>query len=753
MAAYSYQLLEALKEHFDSRSLSFSVCALEDEETDNLLYPDDVRYKLNTSDEEACRRIAQLINHDRSIQAVCIQHRFGLWGGGLWGENIKLFLETLDKPVAIAFHNVLPEPDEALQALVSSMSERAELLTVQAPYYAAQLVEHYGVAEKKVKIIPPGAPVVPPFSKEALKSKYKLEGMLVLTSFGFLRRSKGIEFVLEAVDQLWQEHPELVYLILGKTHPTAARFEGERYRIQLKDLIFKKGLQKHVRFINRHLSQQELQEFMCLSDVYLHGSKTNLSSLVLANSCTTPTISALSPITEDLLPKHGLMADFQDPQSIAKAVREALTATHMFQEWEQREDLVSHPYLWPNVALAYQEVFATLVPMHVRYKLPDLKPDHLYRLTTSVGLLTIDKQTNPLSVQSYRLEDNAKALIAALLWYRCDGTHELLLLMLMRRYLTAIRKCQQADGTFLSQLDEQGDYMPEREKRFSEDSSMQAMWALSKLIKRNEELPNDMPALAQRLFLKGMPQMAHVSSLRGIAFAIKALYQYQEAVGKEAAAPLIATLAGRLQTAYAAIATKDFPWFEPELGLGSSLLSEAMLLAWQATGQVAFKTIAHRSFRFLLSRMFIESAPAAEAQELPFMSEERFAFSNRPLEVCYTVMSLNLFYQQTGDQLYVDKMFAAFSWFIGNNELHQTLYNPATGGCYEGIKNGRICQHQGAEPLVAYLLSRLTLERYTLQAFIQKQTAPERKSGALHGVETMPDRPSMASGQVKVLAN
>lgn len=756
LASYSYHLLQALKEHFDSRSLSVQVCALDEEGAEKRLYPDDVRYTLQTSDANACQQMARLINGDKEVRAVCIQHRFGLWGGDRWGENIIHFLKELEKPLAVVMHNVLPEPEQAMLQVVNAISGRARLLITQTKYHADLLKKYYNVPESQIRIIAPGAPVVPPFTKEVLRKKYKLEGKLVLTSFGLLRRSKGIEHVLEALDSIRQHYPEVVYLILGQTHPAAARHEGERYRIQLKDFIFRRGLQKHIRFVNRQLEQQELQEYICLSDVYLHSSKASLNSLMLALSCGVQVVAEAAPVTEELLHNRAPITNLRDSTAIAEAVL-LVVRQHDAQQKTAMAGVAedNHPCTWPNIALAYQEVFTDLVPMHVHYKLPALKADHLYRLTTSVGLLNVDQQSNPLAEQGYFLKDNAQALVAALLWYRFEPAHELLLLMLMRRFLNVIRKCQQPDGTFVDKLDDQGDCLPGAAKRNSEECGMQALWALSGVISAHEQLPADMTALAQRLFAKALPNVAELSAPGALIFAIKALTQYNELHYNQAIVRIITQLADKLQQAFSASLTKEENKFTQINQENSSLLlPEALMLAWQVSGQATYKKAANKALYLLLRQLFVAAeAPTRDAVDLPFLSEERYSCGGSPQTICYTIMALNLFYQQTGDHIYLDKMFSAFSWFMGNNEVNQTLYNPATGGCYDGLKNEKVSRHQGGQSLVSYLLSRLMLEKHVLQLRSRPQVTPEPKVSGLAGVGVMPDRPSIASGQVKVLAN
>ncbi|WP_224996754.1 glycosyltransferase [Cesiribacter sp. SM1] len=757
VASYSYHLIQALKEHFDSRSLAVEVCALEGEEEAYRQYSDDVRYVLNTSDRAACREMAHIINGDPSIQAVCIQHRFGLWGGNHWGDNILDFLEVIDKPLAVVLHNVLPEPDAELRHVVKEISKHADLLITPTKHHASLLGEHYQVPDEQIRVVLPGAPVVSPYNKESLKEKHQLSGKLVLASSGLLRRSKGIEHVLNALEIIRETYPDVVYLILGETHPTAYRYEGDRYRIQLKDLIFRKKLQKHVRFVNRFLSQEELLEYMCMSDVYIHNSRNNLSSLAMALSSGNTVLAEDTPAVAELLQinaSNGTMINLKCPEAIAATVTNLLEEPKPETGGKLPVVSAGHPLLWPNTALAYQKIFGELVPLHTHYKLPELKPDHLYRLTTSIGLLHIDLHDHLLAQQGYLLKDNAKALVATLLWYRYDAENELLLLMLMRRFLNVIRKCQQPDGSFINQLDDGGDYVPEHNRQLTEESSMQAMWALATLIERQEELPADLTSLAQRLFNRALPHVTWVSALKASAYAIKALYLYNKVHKSASIISLLSAKANCLQTFFDTNAGADHAWFEKELGTENGLLPEAMLMTWMATGEQVYKNTAYRSFRFLVERLFSKvPANAAQDMALKVINEEQFTFNSEPLEVSQTILMLNLFYQQTGEQQYLEKMYAAFSWFMGNNCLRHALYNPANGGCYDGLKHGKPSSHQGAESQVSYLLSRLTLEKYTMQLPARPKEVQETAIANVRGVPVAPDRPSMPSGQVKVIAN
>jgi glycosyltransferase involved in cell wall biosynthesis len=752
LASYTYNLLQAFGEHFDPGTLSVEVGALEEAGAEKRLYGEEVRYTLQTADAQACRNLAYSINQDHSIRAVCIQHRFGLWGGSRWGDNILLFLDALEKPLAVMLHNVLPEPEAALSQLVQTIARRADVLLTHCRYHKELLLQYYSVAADKLRVIAPGVAVLPPADKERLKEKYNLRGRLVLTSIGSLRRSKGIEQVLEALDEIRKEHPSVIYLILGPTHPAAARHEGERYRFQVKDFIFRKGLQKHVAFLNRNLKEEEFQEYLSLTDVYLHLSKNNAPGLLQAMSLGCPVIATPSPITREFIPREaGVVVEAVGDGQLATLAKTFLSNENLRQSKSKAARAATRQYYWPNVAIAYQDIFAELTPLHTKFRLPCINASYLHRYTSSFGLQHLPAQEDETTKATYLLEGNARALLAALqLQLHHPGNAHL---KLMHQYLNMIKRCQQPDGSFLNGLQEgPGNGLAPAQQTAPEEAAMQTLWALGALLKHQQQLPADIPKLANRLFQKALLQLEGLQSLRAISFAIKGLYCYQQAQGGQATVAQIDALAARLQDQFTAVASKDWPWFEKGLSQANTLYPEALMLAWAVTGKGEYKRTAQRAFGFLLTVMFMEDPlPGTGSPDLQLGSEERFGFSNLPQDVTEAITTLDLFYELSGEELYLDKMRAAFSWFLGNNHLRQSLYNAATGSCCDGLEGRGLRQRHGTESLVNYLLARLSLEKHALQFQPRDYQAPEHKLAQDGSLAVAPDRPSIPSGNVRVV--
>jgi hypothetical protein len=159
--------------------------------------------------------------------------------------------------------------------------------------------------------------------------------------------------------------------------------------------------------------------------------------------------------------------------------------------------------------------------------------------------------------------------------------------------------------------------------------------------------------------------------------------------------------------------SEKWEWFESYLTYANSILPEAMLSAWLLTGETIYKDIAKTSFRFLLSKTFNENGIEVISNRSWLQKgQEAVRFGEQPIDVSYTIMTLSKFYDVFKDEEYHKKMVTAFNWFLGDNRLHQIIYNPCTGGCYDGLEETHANLNQGAESTVSYLMARLTLERY-----------------------------------------
>ncbi|MCX6280133.1 MAG: glycosyltransferase, partial [Bacteroidetes bacterium] len=312
IATYSQDLIKALNNKFNG-SLPIKVCALESN-GNTYPYPKEVKYILKTSIAREYEKLAIEINQDADIKIVLFQHEFGFFH-----KQEKAFLQLLNrllKPVVIVFHTVLPHPDKELKENVRKIAEVCESIIVMTHTSSGILTSEYGVLPEKISVIAHGTHLVPHLSEKFLKQKYGLTGRKVLTTFGLLSSGKSIETTLEALPAIVKESPEVVFLIIGKTHPEVVKREGEKYRESLIQKVEKYGLQNHVIFINSYLALPVLLEYLQLTDIYLFTTndpnQAVSGTFVYAMSCACPIISTPIPHAREVLTEDtGIIFDFR----------------------------------------------------------------------------------------------------------------------------------------------------------------------------------------------------------------------------------------------------------------------------------------------------------------------------------------------------------------------------------------------------------------------------------------------------------
>lgn len=714
IATYSQDLIKALNNKFN-KSLSIKVCALESGSS-NFDYPEEVKYVLDTSREASFEKLTDAINHDKDIQIVLIQHEFGFYREQ--EQAFNKFLSRLTKPVAIVFHTVLPSPDETLKAKVKLMAAICRSIIVMTQTSANILMNEYGVSEQKITVIAHGTHLVSHLSEKILKAKYGLSGRKVLTTFGLLSSGKSIETTLGALPAIIKQCPEVMFLIIGKTHPEVVKNEGEVYRNKLEQIVLDLNLQNNVQFINQYLSTPDLLEYLQLTDIYLFTTndpnQAVSGTFVYAMSCACPIISTPIPHAKEILTKDtGLIFDFRDSKQLAdsvlqlfndKALRKHMSSTTL-------QKVVSS--VWENSAVAHAKLIEDIGAgkINLEYNLPAIKLDHLKAMTTNVGIIQFSKINHPDIHSGYTLDDNSRAMIALCMHLKLVGDKKDI--QDIRKYLGFIKFCQLPDGDFLNYVNKDLQFTDQNYTVNLEDSNGRAIWALGYLLSISKRLPADLVLEAESIFEKSLLHVETMNSPRAMAFTIKGLHYSQ--IGKKYPhrIELIKIFAGRLLEMYKRESNEKWEWFESYITYANSTLPEAMLYAWLATGENIYKDIARTTLNFLLSLTFNENGIEVISNKSWLQKGHKAAkFGEQPIDVAYTIMTLSKFYNVLMNEDYRLKMVTAFDWFLGKNRLNQIIYNPCTGGCYDGLEETHVNLNQGAESTVSYLMARLTLEKY-----------------------------------------
>ncbi len=714
IATYSQDLIKALNNKF-SNSFSIKVCALEAGIV-NYSYPDEVKYILDTSSEEGFDKLADKINSDDRIELVLIQHEFGFYK--LQEQAFLKFLYELSKPVAIVFHTVLPHPDEKLKSKIRCIAAVCTSIIVMTHNSAGILTTDYGVAEEKISVIAHGTHLVPHLSDKFLKTKYGLKSRKVLSTFGLLSSGKSIETTLDALPSIVKQHPEVVFLIIGKTHPEVVNSEGEKYREMLEQKVIDNSLRDHVVFINKYLALPELLDYLQLTDIYLFTTsdpnQAVSGTFAYAMSCACPIISTPIPHAREVLKQDtGIIIDFRSSEQLADAVLRLLDDESLRKSISSNtlQNIVSTA--WENSAVGHAMLFEKISgnKISLQYDLPVINLNHLHKLTTNTGMIQFSKINLPDLSSGYTLDDNARALVAMSMYYKETGDAKSL--YYIKKYLSFIKRCQQPAGNFLNYIGKDNNFTAENEKANLDDANGRAVWALGFTVSLADILPRELILKADSILEKSLHPLPGVTSTRAMAFAIKGLYYHHSTIKSHDNLVLVKTFANRLVQMYRHESNETWEWFEGYLTYANSILPEAMLYAWLLTGEAAYEDIARSSFRFLLSHTFNENGIEVISNKQWLQKGQKAGhYGEQPIDVAYTVMTLSKFYDEFKDEDYFTKMKIAFNWFLGSNRLHQIIYNPCTGGCYDGLEETHVNLNQGAESSVSYLMARMTMEKY-----------------------------------------
>lgn len=716
IATYSQDLIQAISNKFGT-SVPIRICAVESE-NDQHRYGNEVSDVLLVNEGSSFENMKQLINQSEEIRLVVIQHEFGLFDAG---ENYFMeFLAALNKPVALVFHTIIPQPSALWKEKVNKLSSFAASVIVMTKAAEQILTNDYHLENEKITVIPHGTHLVPNGDKNVLKKKYALSGKKVLATFGLLSSGKGIENTLTALPSIVSQHPDVLFLIIGKTHPSIVKAEGEKYRDKLMAIIDDLKLEKHVRFINQFLPLPALLDYLQLTDIYLFTSTdpnqavSGTISYAMSSGC--PIISTPFPHAKEVLTQQeGILIDFNAPEQLSKAVNVLLSDDQLRSNISINGLQRMASTAWENAALAHTQLFDRLGKnqLNLEYQIPAIKLDHVRKLTTEFGMIQFSIINRPDINSGYTLDDNARALIAVCMHFENSNMRSDLVYIDI--YLRFIEYCLQPEGNFLNYVDENHDFTLQNQSTNLEDSNGRALWALGYLLSMREILPLSFIEKAEHIFETALPYALTLHSTRALAFTIKGLY-YRSAGGStidDLAATTV--LANRLMQMYVHEADGSWNWFESYLTYANSLLPESLLCAWLLTGNIAYKEISKTSFDFLLGKLFKEGQFSVisnkgwlhKGQEMC----EIIVGGEQPIDVAYTIMALEKFNQVFPSKTYLMQLEQAFDWFLGNNHLNQIVYNPCTGGCYDGVEESYVNLNQGAESTVSYLMARMVIER------------------------------------------
>jgi glycosyltransferase involved in cell wall biosynthesis len=686
-------------------------------------YPERVRFELEEKNIHSYRRAADYLNFNNA-DVLCVQHEFGIYGGTA-GSHLLALLKEVRMPVVTTLHTILSEPNATQRQVMDEISRRSDRLVVMAQKGAEILRGVYAVPESKIDIIPHGIPDVP-FTDSALsKEQFGVEGRTVLLTFGLIGPGKGIEHVIEALPEIVRAHPEVVYLVLGATHPHLVAREGERYRLSLEWLAEERGVKDHVIFYNRFVTPEDLKEFVSATDIYLtpYLNQAQITSGTLAQVFGAGKAVISTPYwhaQELLADGRGILVPFAQPPAIAAAVGEYLDRPDVMQRTRESAWNAGREMIWPAVARRYIECFQIVraerkAPSRTAfagwtaavrsYDLPVLNLDHLVRMTDSTGIFQHALFTVPDFHHGYCTDDNARAFILCCLLDDLGGTPPYASLNgLSSTYLAFLACALNRDtGHFRNFMSFDRRWL---EPAGSEDSHGRALWALGIGAARPQRKGQSI--LCADLFEAALANVESFSSPRAWSFTLLGIHEYlREYPASSRAKAARDVLVADLIRLWKQCATDHWPWFEPGATYDNVRLCQALLLNGRAMGHEEAFRIGIESLRWLVSIQKTPSGCFRPIGSNGFYERDgaRAHFDQQPVEAQAMVAACLDAHRLTQDDAWFREARRAFEWFLGRNDLSLPLYDPASGGCADGLHPDRVNQNQGAESTLAFHLA------------------------------------------------
>ncbi len=751
------------------------IAAINPDDISRYHYPRKVIFQIDQNSRQEYIKTAEEINAMDDVKLVNIQHEFGIFGGE-YGFYLLAFLDALKRPSIITFHSVLPSPNPKLYDVVKLISEKSSGLIVMTNRSKEILVREYGISEDKISCIPHGIHSMPYIS--SIKQKYVLSFFkrTTLLTFGFLSRGKGIEYVIEALPKVVNAYPDFLYIVLGVTHPGVLKEEGESYRNFLIEKVLALKLSSNVNFYNEYADLDKLLQFLKATDIYISTSldpnQAVSGTLSYALGVGRPVISTPFAQAKELVTqKTGILVNFKDPDSYAEAIIKLL------KELQLREQLGKNAYFrtrnmtWDNVALEYSKLFSkysnNVAEVSEYKKIPRINLSHMFCLTDDFGIIQFAKLSLPDISSGYTLDDNARALIVACLYYDELGKSIKItyldkqktgLINRIKIYLDFIEfllgpnsEGQSGNGGIFHNYvksDRTIDFELNKKENL-DDANGRAMWALA-VVASVDSLPEGIKNKALSLLNKRIERHKMFESPRATAFYIKGVClllrrikaiegrRDLDASGPSSSASLpllpplrraedetkkrllvewrvkaekiLIVLCDRLVSLYRGVSSADWQWFENYLTYSNAVLPEALILGYEQTRNSDYFDIGIKTLDFLISHTFVNGMYIPTGQDgWHHRTGQRRYFDQQPEDVSAMVCALSSACLVTGKDSYKKLMHVAFNWFLGDNVLKQMVYDRTTGGCYDGVGEGHINLNQGAESTTSYLIARLAI--------------------------------------------
>ena len=701
-------------------------------------YPSRVHFEIREETVEDYARAAEFLNAAR-LDVVSLQHEYGIFGGEAGGSIIEL-LSRLEVPVVTTLHTVLLEPSPLQRDVMRRITGISAKIVVMSARGRDFLRSVHDIPDRKIDVIPHGIPDYPFLQTHQVKEKLGFGGKMVILTFGLLSPNKGIEIVIDAMPGIIRSCPQAVYVVLGATHPTLVRHQGEVYRDSLMARARELGVEDNVVFLNQFVEQSTLLEFISMCDVYVtpYLNEAQMTSGTLAYSFGLGKAVISTPYwhaKELLSDGRGILVPFGDTNAMRTQIVELLTDDVRRHSIRKRAYAASRSMTWAQAGSRYVAVFEAardsvrpgrsppvdpIVPWSKNHAIPDIQIAHFLSLCDSTGMLQHAVHSVPDRAHGYCVDDNARALLFASALSSVGGVR--VPDPLTARFAAFVQHAWNPDTrrfrNFMSYdrrwLEEQG----------SEDSHGRTLWALAECARRDTDPSRR--RWATSLFQIALPAAENFTSPRAWAFSLLGLDAYCTlAVGDPFTKRMRGVLADRLLAQLIAMKDKGWPWFEDVLAYDNARLSQALIQTGQTTHTSSYIEAGLRSLRWLMSLQTTSSGYFRPIGTGSFgrPRQEPAAFDQQPVEAAAAISACFAAWRVDGRTEWMAGAMRAFGWFLGDNDLRTTLIDAGSGSCSDGLHPDRINENKGAESALSYLLALVDIREFEHTSEIHRTTA------------------------------
>ncbi|MCU0373234.1 MAG: glycosyltransferase [Ignavibacteria bacterium] len=719
IGTFTNNLIKAVADNFAYTELPPNLYVIAVSDRDNhYQYPSEVSFVVNQNNQRDYISAAKFINNNRAD--VCIlEHEFGIFGGES-GVYVLSLASRIEIPLIVTFHTVIREPTHIQKVIVQKLSEKACKVVVMSKKAVKFLLDIYNIPEDKIEIIEHGVSLGKVYHRDTVREKFNFSNKIVLFTFGLLSRNKGIETVIKSLPPVVKNYKNILYIVLGNTHPKVLSRYGEEYREYLMRLVKDLGLEDHVYFYKNFVSEDLLMQYLSAADIYitpyLNEAQITSGTLSYAIGAGTAVISTPYWHAQELLAEgRGILFDFNNHAQLSDILLELLKNPKKIERLRDSALEYGHKLKWPKIGAKYintakyavdnysfiqKEKLTTLDPL----LLPDFSLSHIRRLSDDTGIVQHAKYGIPNLKEGYCLDDNARALLMTAMAHHKQRGGEAVSLMPV--YLSFIHYMQNDDGSFRNFLSFSRNYLDEIG---SEDCYGRAMWALGYLVRY---FPNESyHKTALDIFKHSLKYVNNLKHPRGIADTVIGLSYYLEKFPEdEKAKSLIHNLAMKLINAFDSCKSDGWHWFTDTLSYDNAVMPLAVFHASELFSDKKFLKVAVETTAFL------DSVTMKSGYLKPVGSNGWYKkgsssadYAQQSVDVMGMVLLYLKAYEVTKDKKYLDKMFTSYMWYLGKNDLSIPVYDYETGGCNDGLEEYGLNWNQGAESTISYVISHLTV--------------------------------------------